>query len=225
MRTLQNEHKELKESVKAAMFQKERLTETKRDRMLENILLKSHGQHPRKNRMKDWLSVVVCVALLVVGSVSVLGSDFHFWDNKKGDEEVKKPYISAAYIKRAEEIALREGDITSIGYYRKPNFLSLQLSVRDDINKEQMIAASEDVLKLLSHLFKMDANNSNNMGDLWNYYTVEIEIDYHISEKNYFGDGNSVVLKGYKSRDSSVILWREPGESEKKDSKYSLPDL
>ena len=203
------EENHLKVKVKEALFQKQHFTNRKKERMLENILLAHYGKNKKKRNVTlEWIGIVTCIALFIITTLSVTGVSL---DAPKIQEashlEKNAPYVSAAYMKRASEIAHRDLEIIDVTYFSKDSTVYLDLIVSDTLSEQKMKEVASEYLAVLSHLYQTDNNYTN---DLWNYYHVELTLkgDSDYPTMSYFDDvDESFYLKGTKRKKDKDIQW------------------
>lgn len=203
------EENQLKTKVKETLFQKQHFTSRKKERMLENILLAHYGKNKKKRNVTlEWIGIVACIALFVITTLSVTGVSL---DAPKTQEasllEKNAPYVSAAYMKRASEIAHRDLEIIDVNYFSKDSTVYLDLIVSETLSEHKMKEVASEYLAVLSHLYQTDNNYTN---DLWNYYNVELTLkgDSDYPTMTYFDEvDESYYLKGSKSKKNLTIQW------------------
>ena len=203
------EENHLKTRVKEALFHKQHFTSRKKERMLENILLAHYSKNKKKRNLTlEWIGIVACIALFIITTLSVTGVPL---DAPKIQEasllEKNAPYVSAAYMKRASEIAHRDLEIIDVTYFSKDSTVYLDLMVSETLSEQKMKEVATEYLAVLSHLYQTDNNNTN---DLWNYYNVELTLkgDSDYPTMAYFDEvDESFYLKGSKSKKDNKIQW------------------
>jgi hypothetical protein len=203
------EEKQLREKVKESLFQKQHLTNRKKERMLENILLAHYGNNKKKrNLMLEWMGIVACISLFVIATLSVTGISLNAPEIQEGSlDQIEAPYVSAAYLKRASEIAHRDLDIIDATYFSIDSTVYLDLMVYDTLSEEKMKDLATEYLGVLSHLYQTENEDIN---DIWNYYHVEVTIkgDSDYPSIAYFDEADeSYYLKGSKRKKDTAIQW------------------
>ncbi|WP_165999815.1 hypothetical protein [Bacillus sp. Cs-700] len=203
------EEKQLREKVKESLFQKQHFTNRKKERMLENILLAHYGNNKKKrNLMLEWMGILACISLLVIATVSVTGISLDSPEIHEGSlDQNEAPYISAAYLKRASEIAHRDLDISDAIYFSIDSTVYLDLMVSDKLSEQKMKELATEYLGVLSHLYQTENEGIN---DIWNHYHVEVTIkgDREYPSTAYFDEADeSYYLKGSKRKKETTIQW------------------
>ncbi|MGA9290624.1 MAG: hypothetical protein WBV93_20010 [Anaerobacillus sp.] len=203
------DHKKLRIDVKKALFQKEHFPKRNKERMLENILIHHYSSRKKhRNHVMEWIGIVACIVLLITTTIHVTGIEIWSIDTEEASNlSTEVPYVSAAYMKRATEIARRESKITDVSYFSRDSNMHLEIMVPDSLSDKEMKKLAENYLKLVSHLYRME---NHQLGDLWNEYKLDIVIkssNEYVS-LNYVEEEDSFFfLKGSKEREESKIDW------------------
>ena len=203
------DQKKMRNDVKKALFHKEHFTERKKERMLENILI--HHYSPRKkqrNYVMEWIGIFACIVLLITTTIHVTGVEHWSLDKEEASKvPTEVQYVSAAYMKRATEIARRESKITNVTYFSRDSKMHLEIMVPDSLSDGEMKNLAENYLKLVAYLYKME---NKQLGELWDNYNLDIVMkssNEYVS-LNYMDEEDSFFfLKGSKERGESKIEW------------------
>ena len=203
------EENHLKEKVKESLFQKQHFTNRKKERILENILLSHYGNNKKKrNLMLEWVGIVTCISLFVIATLSATGVSLDAPKIQEGSlDQNEAPYVSAAYLKRASEIAHRDLDIIDVTYFSMDSTVYLDLMVSDTLSEQKMKDLATEYLGVLSHLYQTENENIN---DIWNYYHVEVTMkgDSDYPSIPYLEEADeSYYLKGSKNKQDTTIQW------------------
>ncbi|MBN8209178.1 hypothetical protein JI666_10520 [Bacillus sp. NTK071] len=195
--------------VKRVLFDKEHLTERTKEKMLESILIQHYSSGKKRgNQVLEWLGIAACILLLITTTIYVTKIDREDIAKQEASvSDAKVPYVSAAYMKRATEIAQRETDITNVTYFSKGSNIHIEVMIEDTLSDKKMKELAVDYLKLLSQLYKME---NDSLGELWKYYNIDIIIKSNSDyvSLNYFDEeDSSFYLKGSKEAGDSTIDW------------------
>lgn len=193
--------------VKRVLFDKEHFTERRKEKILENILIQHYTSGKKKrNAALEWIGIVACILLLMTTTIHVTNIARDDAPKQKASQD-EVPYVSAAYMKRATEIAQRETEIINVSYFSQDSNVHLELMIPDSLSDKKMKELAIGYLKLVSQLYKME---NESLGELWKYYNLDIMIkpnsDY--ASLNYIDqEDNSFYLKGSKQAGDSKIDW------------------
>ncbi len=202
----------LKEKVKESLFLKEHLTERKKERIMENILIAHYADHKKKrSTFLELVGFAVCLALLLTITLTVIDIDLNPpIKHEASNHQQEAPYVSAAYMKRASEISHRELDIRDVTYFSMDKTIYLDIMVSDSFSNKKMKELTIQYLEVLSHLYQL---KNDQLGEIWDYYNLEITIkpnsDYpslaYIDEED-----STFFLKGSKRIKEESMSWSSP---------------
>ncbi len=201
----------LKEKVKESLFIKEQLTERKKERIMENILIAHYADHKKKrSTFLEMVGFAVCLALLMTVTLTVIDSDLDPPIKEASNQLQEAPYVSAAYMKRASEIAQRDLDILDVTYFSMDKTIYLDIMVSDSFLNKKMKELTIQYLEVLSHLYQ---SKNDQLGEIWDYYHLEITIkpnsDYP-SLAFMDEEDNTFFLKGSKRIKEASMSWSSP---------------
>ncbi|MDO6656615.1 hypothetical protein [Anaerobacillus sp. 1_MG-2023] len=201
----------LKEKVKESLFIKEQLTERKKERIMENILIAHYADHKKKrSTFLEMVGFAVCLALLMTVTLTVIDSDLDPPIKEASNQLQEAPYVSAAYMKRASEIAQRDLDILDVTYFSMDKTIYLDIMVSDSFSNKKMKELTIQYLEVLSHLYQ---SKNDQLGEIWDYYHLEITIkpnsDYP-SLAFMDEEDNTFFLKGSKRIKEASMSWSSP---------------